>query len=213
VTKRALLAACACALVLTPGAYAHGPGGKGYESTVESLRPAVSGVTVRVLDGDDRLELVNSSGRTILIRGYGGEPYIRFAPSGVFENKNSPAVYLNKDRFARVDLPPTAKATAPPRWEKVADGTSYEWHDHRAHWMSPIAPRPIREDPDSDHHVFDWEVPGRFEGRPFVIAGSLDYSPPDEGGVPTLFLSVLGGALLLTAVALYFLRRRLVRRA
>jgi hypothetical protein len=210
--RRALLAALVV-LTCTPGAAAHGPGGTGFFSTVEALRPAVAGVDVRVLDGDDRLELANGSGRTIIISGYRGEPYIRFSPDGVFENKNSPAVYLNRDRFARVEVPKTADAGARPRWEKVADGSSYEWHDHRAHWMSPIAPKPIRDEPDREHHVFDWEVPARAESRSFVIAGSLDYRPPADQGIPTLFLIVLGAALGVTAVALYAVRRRLVRRA
>jgi hypothetical protein len=210
--RKALLVALA-ALTSTPGAAAHGPGGTGFHSTVQALRPAVAGVEVRVLDDDDRLELENGSRRTIVIRGYGGEPYIRFAPEGVFENKNSPAVYLNRDRFARVDVPKSASAKAVPRWVKVADGSSYEWHDHRAHWMSPIAPRPIRDEPDREHHVFDWEVPARAEGRPFVIAGSLDYRPPADDGIPTRFLVVFSVALGIVAVALYVLRRRLVRRA
>jgi hypothetical protein len=210
--RRALLAAVVV-LTCTPGAAAHGPGGTGFFSTVEALRPTLAGVEVQVRDGDDRLELENGSGRTIVIRGYRGEPYIRFSANGVFENKNSPAVYLNQDRFARVEVPETADAGARPRWEKVADGSSYEWHDHRAHWMSPIPPKPIRDQPDREHHVFDWEVPGSAEGRAFVIAGSLDYRPPADAGIPTLFLIVLGGALGVTAVALYAVRRRLVRRA
>jgi hypothetical protein len=210
--RKAVLAAIVV-LTCTPGAAAHGPGGTGFLSTVQALRPAVAGVEVRVLDDDDRLELQNGSGRTILIRGYGGEPYIRFSPEGVFENTNSPAVYLNRDRFGRVDVPKTATKEARPRWVRVADGSSYEWHDHRAHWMSPIPPRPIRDEPDQEHHVFDWEVPGRAEGRPFVIAGSLDYRPPADDGAPTRFLIVLSVVLAIIAVALYALRRRLARRA
>ena len=110
-------------------------------------------------------------------------------------------------------MPKSATESAPPHWEKVAEGSSYEWHDHRAHWMSPIPPKPIREQPNREHHVFDWQVTGQVDGRPFGIAGSLDYPPPADDGIPTLFLVVVSVALGVIAVALYVVRRRLVRRA
>ena len=37
----------------------------------------------------------------VQILGYEGEPYIRLDSTGVFENVNSPAHYINLDRFAR----------------------------------------------------------------------------------------------------------------
>ena len=179
--SRALFASLALALAFVPAAAGHGGGGdKGYRSTVKVVRPAVPGLQLAILDGDDRIKATNESTKAVVIEGYGGEPYIRLSPDGVFENKNSPALYLNKDRFARTEVPANAKAGATPDWVKVADGNAYEWHDHRAHWMSPLAPKPIRDAPDSTHHVFNWEVPGKAGGRSFVIAGSLDYSPPQE---------------------------------
>ena len=209
---RALLASLGLALVLVPAAAGHGGGGdKGYRSTVKLVRPAVAGLQLAVLDGDDRIKATNDSSKAIVIEGYGGEPYIRLSPDGVFENRNSPAVYLNKDRFGRAEVPATAKETAEPDWVKVADGNAYEWHDHRAHWMSPIAPKPIRDDPDRTHHVFDWEVPGAAAGQSFVIAGSLDYSPPENEGAPWLFVIVIAVLLALTLGGIFALRR--IRRA
>jgi hypothetical protein len=209
---RALLASLALALAFVPAAASHGGGGdKGYRSTVKVLRPALPGVQLAILDSDDRIKLTNESSKAIVIEGYGGEPYVRLSPAGVFENKNSPAVYLNKDRFARTQVPASAKETAEPDWVKVADGNAYEWHDHRVHWMSPIAPKPIRDAPDSTHHVFNWEVPGKAGGRSFVIAGSLDYSPPKNEGAPWLFVIVIAVLLALTLGGIFALRR--LRRA
>jgi hypothetical protein len=209
--RRALVASLVLALVCVPAAGAHGGGDKGYRSTVKSLRPAVQGIELRVIDNDDRLRLENGSGKTIVVKGYGGEPYIRFGDGGVFENRNSPAAYLNDDRFAQVDVPANADEDAPPDWVKVSDGSAYEWHDHRAHWMSPIAPKPIRDEPDRDHHVFDWEVPGEADGRAFTIEGSLDYTPPPEEGAPWAFIGALAALLAASLAAILVLRRRMQR--
>ena len=58
----------------------------GYVSTFSALDPPVLGVIVNVLGGDDRLRLSNYSGKTVVILGYEGEPFLRFAEAGVFEN-------------------------------------------------------------------------------------------------------------------------------
>ena len=90
---RALFASLALALAFVPAAAGHGGGGdKGYRSTVKVVRPAVAGLQLAILDGDDRIKATNESAKAVVIEGYGGEPYIRLAPDGVFENKNSPAV-------------------------------------------------------------------------------------------------------------------------
>jgi hypothetical protein len=209
--RRSLLVAVCFALTLAPAAAGHGGGSKGFKSTVTAVRPPVAGVHILVRGGDDRLRLENQSGETIVVRGYGGEPYLRFAPDGVYENENSPAPYLNKDRFARVDVPKTASEKAKPSWKKISDGATFEWHDHRIHWMSPIPPRPIRDDPNDKHHVFNWQVPGTGNGKAFLITGTLDYAPPSNGGVPVVFISVLAVVLVATLAGLYLLRRRLVR--
>jgi hypothetical protein len=209
--RRAFAAAVLAALACVPAAGAHGGDDKGYRSTVQTVRPALPGVELTVIDNDDRIRLENGTDKTIVIKGYGGEPYIRFADGAVFENRNSPAAYLNDDRFAQVDVPANANKDAPPDWVKVADASAYEWHDHRAHWMSPIAPRPIRDEPDRDHHVFDWEVPGEADGRAFTIAGSLDYTPPPDESAPWTFIVVTGVLLAVTIAAIFLLRRRMRR--
>jgi hypothetical protein len=206
---RQLLAAATAALIVCPVAFAHGDGAaRGFRSAVESIRPAQSGLTVRVLDSDDELQLRNETGRTIVILGYGGEPYLRFSADGVFRNSRSPAAYLNLDRYAKVDVPEEADPKAPPRWERVASGAIWAWHDHRIHWMSPIDPPRVRANPDRPQHVFDWLVPARIEGRRLAISGTLDYAPPEDER--SLLPLVIGAAVGVgaTAVAIFFLVRR-----
>jgi hypothetical protein len=189
------------ALVACPAASAHGAGGaaSGYTSSILGIDPTVFGVAVEVKDGDDRLRLTNTSGKIVLVEGYEGEPYLRFADGAVYRNARSPATYLNDDRYARVELPAEADPGAAPRWERVADGNAWEWHDHRIHWMSPDAPPPaVRADPDRPHRVFAWTVPISVDGREAIVSGVLDYRPVEGGGaswvlllVPLLALPVL----------------------
>jgi hypothetical protein len=200
VTARAL-AVLLLALVACPAAAGHGDGARrGYRSTVTAITPALEGVTAVVLQGDDQLQLRNESGRELVIEGYDGEPYLRFpAGGGVFRNANSPATYLNEERYGDVDVPASASKGAAPRWERVARGGAYEWHDHRIHWMSTIDPPKIRQAPDRPQHVFDWTVPGRVDGQPLAIRGTLGYEPAPESRfnpillVPLVALALAGG--------------------
>ena len=82
-----------------------------------SLRRA--GLTVTVLDYDDRLELDNETGKPLVILGYQGEPYLAFRDGRVYRNTRSPATYLNDDRFGQVSLPSRPTRKLPPAWEEV----------------------------------------------------------------------------------------------
>ena len=212
--RRALAVAGVLACVLAPGAYAHfGTAKLGYRSTIESVKPRVPGAQLKVLYGDDQVWLDNRSGETVVINGYGGEPYLRFAPKGIFVNINSPAVYLNEDRYGKATVPKSASPEAAPNWKKLAGGNVWAWHDHRIHYMSPTLPPLISAAPDEPHHVFDWEVPATANGKRFAISGSLDYTPPpkEDDGFP--FTLVIGLAVLIGGglIGLFFLRRVLVR--
>ena len=50
-----------------------------------------------------------------------------------------------------------------PKWEKLASGDVWAWHDHRIHYMNPIPPPQISAAPRKPHHVFDWKVPATDE--------------------------------------------------
>jgi MYXO-CTERM domain-containing protein len=207
--KTLVLLAALATLVACPAAAAHGGGAaRGFTSTITSVAPSTAGLTVEVQDGDDRLSLTNRSGKPVVVEGYDGEPYLRFDADGVFRNAHSPATYLNEDRYAKVALPTDADAKAPPAWTKVGDGDTYDWHDHRIHWMSTNDPPAVARAKDEAHHVFDWRVPGTVAGRPLTIAGSLDYEPPPSSKFSPLLLVPL--AALAAAGALLWWRRRRV---
>jgi len=199
-----LVVVLAAVLVSTSEAYGHGGGAAEYRSTVEALTPPTPGLELSVVDRDDRLRLVNGTGRGVTVLGYEGEPYLRFEGGRVLENGRSPAAYLNDDRYARVPLPKRADPEAAPEWRQVATGTSFEWHDHRIHWMSPDAPpSAVRDDPDSRHRVLEWEVPLLVGGEPATFRGRLDYLP---GGRPLwqTLLAILGAVFLLAVGAATF---------
>jgi hypothetical protein len=205
--RRIVLGLVLAALAYSPAALAHG-GAPGFTSTVRVLRPPVPGVSVRVLEHDDRLLLENTGNEDVVILGYDGEPYLRFSGGRVYENLNSPSKYLNGDRYGNVKLPPNANAKATPRWVIAARSDEFDWHDHRIHWMSPIPPAKVQTAPNARHHVFDWRVPGLAAGRRFTIAGSLDYAPVPKR---TLWpFVVVGGAaiVLLSAAGLVVVSRR-----
>jgi hypothetical protein len=179
--RRALAAGALGALAVAASAAGHdgpGPVMPGFKATIKGLSPGMRGVTVRVLGGEDRLWLRNTSGKELTVLGYEGEPYLRITPEGVFRNRRSPATYLNAERWARVVVPPEAHAGARPLWKRIAKSRAWAWHDHRIHWMNTAPPREVIEDRASPHHIFDWAVPTRVGAQRVAILGSLDYEPP-----------------------------------
>lgn len=204
---RVLLAAVVAALVVCSTAAAHGGGGAlGFRSKVTGIKPAASGLSITVLDYDDRLELRNETGKPLVILGYEGEPYLAFRDGRVYRNDRSPATYLNDDRYGQVQLPAKADAKAAPRWIEVSPREDFDWHDHRIHWMSTTLPPTIQAAKDKPHHVFDWTVPARLDGKPLAIAGSLDYQPPPTK-IPRPLIAILG-LLVVGGGATVWLRRR-----
>jgi hypothetical protein len=205
---RAVCIALDLAATLAPSVAAHGDGGaRGYRSNVTAVEPPVAGLAARVLDFDDRLLVTNETGKTLVILGYDGEPYLRFTADGVFRNERSPATYLNQDRYGRLAVPAEASARAEPRWRRVARRPRWEWHDHRIHWMSTVDPRKVRDDPDRAHHVFDWRVPARIAGEAVAIRGTLDYEPPPASRFSWRW-AVPFGLLVGVGAAVWLLRLR-----
>jgi hypothetical protein len=215
--KRALFVTLAALLVFLPSAAAHkGTGGKGYLSTISGLKPNVLGVFVNIIGGDDQLRLSNYSRKTVVVLGYDDEPYLRFRGASVYVNTRSPAFELNKFRYP----PEKAEVVATqPLWRKVSNSPTYAWHDHRIHWPKKTPPPMVERAPDQVHKVFDWRVPARANGKPFVIRGFLGYAPPpqsaDDGRSGWVVPAVAGGltAALAAALAVAVGARRRLRRA
>jgi hypothetical protein len=194
--------------VSAPAASAH-KGNPNFISDPESIQPNAAGLTVDVLNRDDRLEIHNRSGRTVVVKGYGGEPYLRILGDGTVEvNQNSPATYLNTERFGGAEVPKGVSEKAPPRWKKVDKTGTYDWHDHRIHWMAKRRPPQVK-DPDKRTKVFSWKVPISVAGKPGAIRGELFWTPRPGGGPPVAaIVAFIAFALASAAVVLVVRRRR-----
>jgi hypothetical protein len=170
------LAAVLWAVTATPSA-ADSAGPSNYLSEVTEITPAADGVEVRVAGGDSFLVVAVDEGTDLRVPGYEGEPYVHIDPGGdVFVNRNSPAYWINQDRFAQVPLPPSASAEAEPDWQLVSDSGEYGWHDHRIHWMSPQPPPAV--DRSQRSLVLEWTVPLAVGDEPVSVEGHLWWLPP-----------------------------------
>lgn len=138
----------------------------------------LDGVTWRVRGLDAYLEVANRTGEELLVYGYEDEPYLRIGPDRVLENRNSPAVYLNNDRFAQTAVPPGVAADAEPDWVEVASEPAYRWHDHRIHWMAQTDPPQVKTDPGAVHVIQKWSVPFTLGGEEYSVQGQLQWLPP-----------------------------------
>jgi hypothetical protein len=175
---RGLLAVLAVALATAPAAFADA-GSPNYSSRLISVAPNVKGLSVRVVDGDDAIELRNRTGLNVMVPGYENEPYLRFLANGRVEvNENSPAKYLNEERYGGVTVPDSASAKAKPSWALISDGGTYTWHEHRVHWMSTKRPPKIeKSDGNKLEKVFDWVVPLSVGGDRVKASGTLWWVP------------------------------------
>lgn len=137
----AAIAGLLLALMFATPAFADPAGPTDYLSEVRSVEPPTPSIEVGIVGGDSFFEMQVEPGVEAMVTGYQGEDYLWFQPDGtVLENRNSPATYLNAQRYAVERVPPTARADAEPHWEQVATGGYWAWHDHRAHWMQTARP-------------------------------------------------------------------------
>ena len=176
-----VVALVATALAVVPAALGDS-GSPNYSSKLTSVAPGVKGLTVRVVDGDDALELRNASGLNVMVPGYENEPYLRFLVNGRVEvNVNSPAKYLNEERYAGVTVPKEASAGAKPKWVLLAQDGSYTWHEHRVHWMSTAQPPRVKASGGAEFQkVFDWIVPLSVGGKRVKASGTLWWVPTGQ---------------------------------
>jgi hypothetical protein len=170
-----------------------------FETTVRGTTPRVPGLTVRPTDLGNELELRNDTGADVVVLGYQGEPYLRVGPRGVFENRRSPATYLNRTRDGKTRVPGDADPGAAPEWNRLASGTVARWHDHRAHWMGTDDPPEVARAPDQRHVVDHWSLQLRRGTQDVTVAGDLLWLPgPSPWG---WVLGALAIALALVALS------------
>jgi hypothetical protein len=210
VSSRAALSALVAAVFLgvTPGfSAAHGGNAK-FRSEFRSVQPAVGGIQVDVLNYDDRLLLINRTGKSISIAGYDGEPYARLLANGTVQvNRRAPTHYLNEERYGGTPVPPSAKVHAQPLWQTVSRTGRFEWHDHRIHWMAKNQVPPQVKDQGKRTKVFNWRVPIRVGSEHAALTGTLFWQP-ESSSVPAAAIVILVALGLGTLVLFVLARRR-----
>jgi hypothetical protein len=204
---RIVTCAAVALLICAPAALAH-QGSPNFLSQINAVTPSVDGVTVSVLNRDDRLLLQNTSGEDVVIEGYEGEPYARIDADGtVLVNTDSEAYYINEERDGKVDVPPDADSDGQPKWREVSKSGRFEWHDHRMHWMAEGDPEAVK-DKDVRTKVFDWEVPLEVGGRTGTIAGTLFWTPVASSGPPVAAIVAFAVLIVALGAAIVVVRRR-----
>jgi hypothetical protein len=197
--------AAALLLIAAPVALAH-QGNPNYRSQVTSVTPSTPNLRLSVLNFDDRLLMENFSGKPVVIMGYDDKPYARIlADRTVQVNTNSPAYYLNDDRYA--DVPVPKGLGSQPRWKTESRSGRFQWHDHRMHWMGKSDP-PQLKDKSKRTHIFDWRVPITVGGQRGDIAGTLTWVPLSGGSIPAGTIGGIAGLLIAGSLAVFLLRRR-----
>jgi hypothetical protein len=183
-----------------------------FESEVQAVVPAVKGLELSVIGGDELLELRNDSGRTVIVKGYDNEPYLRFLPNGSVErNRVAPATYLNADRRGLAPIPKIANPRARPQWQRLSGDGRFRWFDHRIHITTKGTPRELRN-VKVKKKVFNWTVPLIVDGRPARATGTLFFDPTSSsgGGFPVAAAVAVAvvAALVVLALAVVLRRRR-----
>ncbi|HTU95055.1 MAG TPA: hypothetical protein VMF14_04380 [Solirubrobacteraceae bacterium] len=157
------------ALALPASAAAHGPIDPPASSYLALVTTVPTGVSVRTIDGDQRLWMRVAPRSTVVVLDYQGAPYLRFSRSGVEVNEASAMYYLNQ---VPAQIPPlhTGPSVA-PHWSHVSSGHTYEWHDGRLHALATTAL------PAGPKDLGPWQVRLRADGFPAAITGRLYYRP------------------------------------
>jgi hypothetical protein len=196
----------ALSLVGAPVAAAH-EGNPNFRSEIDRITPEAEGLRVDVLNFDDSMRLTNGTGEDLVIEGYDDEPYARIRADGTVEvNQNSPATYLNDDRYADAEVPASADPDAQPDWREVDGSSTFTWHDHRMHWMSTSVP-PQVEDESAETKVFDYSIPITLGGDRGAIEGTLTWVGEDSG-VPIAPFIALAVIAIGAGIAVVVVRRR-----
>ncbi len=181
-------------VAMTPNvAHADAAGPTDYRTTIVSVAPPIDGLSVSIEGGDSFVRLTAPTGAEVIVYGYAGEPYLRFAPDGtIATNRLSAATYENENRFGVSEVPPFVDHRAVPEWRTVGSGRTWAWHDHRSHWMSPEPP--IGLEPGMSLPV--QTIPITVDGRPvgITVETTLVASP---SWWPTAFGALVGLQLVL----------------
>ena len=150
-----------------------------YRSEIVEVQPAVPGLHVRLLDLGRRVELRVAGPDDVIVVGYQGEPYLRVGPRGVFENRRSPTLYLNRTQPGgkAATVPASADAQAPPEWHRTSAGHTARWRDQRTRWEGADPPS-VTESPGTAQVIVPaWHLPLRRGDSDVVVVGRILWVP------------------------------------
>ncbi len=186
-------------LVLGPAlpASAHtisGVGATNFQTVIVAEKPAVAGLTLKVIEDGNLLELDNTTGQDLVILGYQNEPYLRVGPEGVEENIRSTSTYINATRAGNTIPPASADDTAAPVWKKTSSKPIAQWHDHSSHYMLTTLPPAVRANPHQRQLVSTWTVVARYgsTARTVTWDGQLLWIPGPSAAPWWVFSVVVG---------------------
>ena len=188
-----------------------------YQTLLTGISPLPAGVSAQVAANGDWIELTANGPAEVVISGYGGEPYLRVAASGVWQNDLSATTYLNQSLFVDAAALNHTSGSAAPAWRRISQGGTARWHDHRIHWMGVGRPANVVGDPAHPHVIGSWTIPARAGQEPFMIRGTLNWTgkPNQLLGIPTsTAVPLVAAAGILVAITMTVSRtgRRLSRR-
>ena len=203
---RGLLLAIVTLASLPAIAGAH-PGNPDFRSVIQGFSPQIPGVNVQVLNWDSNMQLSDPGHHTVVIYGYDHDQYARILPDGTVQvNQNSPAAYLNEDRYGTTPVPSSANPKAPPQWKTVNESGTFIWHDHRMHYMSPSTPPQVK-DKSQRTKIFNYTIPLNVDGKPVRLDGTLFWvGPPNTSKTPFL---IVGAVIVIgLLIMVIWVRRR-----
>jgi hypothetical protein len=155
-----------------------GPAASNYRTSVRGIDPAIPGVSVRVVDGGNQLELANRGTQEVTLLGYENEPYLRVGPDGVFENERSPSTFSNRSTIAPTRIPAGFSADAQPDWRRISSRPVAIFHDHRAHWSGGPDPAAVQRDKGRRQLVTpNWQIPIKVGDKTSILSGSIEWVP------------------------------------
>ncbi len=158
----------------------------------------VPGVTVRVIDGNRKLELTVRPPHTVVVEGYGGEPFLRFDGTGVSVNERSLTAVTNK--LTQKGATPGLDEAVTPRWQPISRSHQFAWHDHRL----ALVPGSMA----GTGRIGTWAIPVRVDGARLRVQGGLWHAP----GAPVwpwliALVAAVGAAVAVAARGSLRLRR------
>jgi hypothetical protein len=166
-------------------------------SVLDAAPPGLS-----VIVAPDGSGITLTTREDVVVLGYAGEPFLRFAGSSVADNANSLTSYQAANGM--LGSIPLSAGHGPVRWRTIASaGTaSYAWPDGRIVWSGSALPAAVMAAPKQPHDVSRWSIPVLVGGVRGAITGRVVWVPPTESVGLTVGVCLGVLALLLVVATL-----------